>query len=353
MRQFLLITSLIPLLVTAQLKPGYDKNEAAELLKVNFQFRKNADSMGFPKPERFHLVYQSQGMATENAWEWWEDKNGMAVISIRASNGTKDSWISNFDSGMIPASGCIPLSPTDTFFYDLAPNPNAAVHAGWMFSTGVLVHDMMPRLQKYLEHRKEIYIAGHSQGGALATLITATLHSMMRKGTLPKDLKIKTYAAAGPKTGNLFFAYQFESETRGWYFNTVNAADWVPESPFSVQTRFDLNCTNPITDAKPGMKRLPLIPRIFVKHVYNRLDRATRKTQRLFDKYSVKIGKQIAKSHPGYKQPDPAGTANYVRVGQQIVLMPDAEYYQRFPDYSDNKFIHHQLDAYLMLIDKY
>ncbi len=94
---------------------------------------------------------------------------------------------------------------------------------------------------------------GHSQGGAIAYLLTAHFYNLQQQGKLPADIRFKTYCSAAPKPGNLYFAYDYETTTRGgWACNVVNAADWVPETPFSVQTVSDFNTTNPFVNAKKG-----------------------------------------------------------------------------------------------------
>jgi len=345
---FLLLTS-----VNAQLKPGYDKAESKELIKVNFRFAEKADSLGFPAPERFTLSYRSPITGTDNCWDFWEDKAGTGLISIRGTTGSANSWLSNFYTAMVPATGYMKLTEADTFYYDLAKDPKAAVHVGWLFSTGCLMKDIAPKLEAFIASgKRDLLVTGHSQGGAIAYLLTAHLRSLQAQGKLPADLRIKTYCSAAPKPGNLFFAYHYESITRDWAYNTINAADWVPETPFSVQTINDLNCTNPITDAKSSMGGLPFFARIVVKRTFNRLDRPTRRSQRRFEKTSKKVGKILGKSLPGYEEPETAPTAAYVRCGTFVTMLPDAAYYAKFPDDSNNKFEHHMLLPYLYLMEK-
>jgi len=346
--------AFLALTVSAQLKPGYEKAEAIELIKVNFRFALKADSLGYPAPEHFKMVYRSPIVGTDNCWDFWKDQKGTGLISIRGTTGSADSWLSNFYTAMVPATGHMKITETDTFYYDLAKDPKAAVHVGWLFSTGCLMKDITPQLDAFIASgSRDLLITGHSQGGAIAYLVTAHLRSLQQQGKLPADLRIKTYCSAAPKPGNLFFAYNYESITQmGWAFNTVNAADWVPETPFSVQTINDLNCTNPITDAKSNMGGLPFLARIIVKRAFNRLDRPTRRAQRRFGKTSVKVGKILSKSLPGYEEPETAPTAAYVRTGNFVTLLPDAAYYEKFPDDSDDKFKHHMLLPYLFLMEK-
>ena len=98
---------LIALNTTAQkLKPGFDKAEYAELMKVSARSTANAayfDTM--PAPEHFKMLYQSAPMGMDNLWDLWKDENGVAVISIRGTTAKPISWLANFYAAMAPAKG--------------------------------------------------------------------------------------------------------------------------------------------------------------------------------------------------------------------------------------------------------
>jgi hypothetical protein len=202
--------------------------------------------------------------------------------------------------------------------------------------------------------KRQIFVTGHSQGGAIAYLLTAHLRMLQQAGKLPADLVLKTYCSAAPKPGNLFFAYDYEVMTHdGWAFNTINAYDWVPETPFSVHTVNDFNTINPFTDAKKGMKTLPFFPRLFIKHAYNKMDRPTRKAERHFRKYlGHKINKLIAKTLPGFEAPSYSKSFAYERCGQYVILMPKADYVSAFPQDPKDLFGNHMILPYLFLLDQ-
>jgi hypothetical protein len=50
---------------------------------------------------------------------------------------------------------------------------------------------------------------------AISYLLTAYLYHLQKSGRLQADIRFKTYASAGPKPGNLYFAYQYEAMTKG------------------------------------------------------------------------------------------------------------------------------------------
>jgi hypothetical protein len=330
----------------AQLKPGYDKYEAMELLKVNFQFADSTYSDSMPTPERFEFKYRSKTVGFDNKWDYWEDKAGVGVLSLRGTTGTFASWGANFYAGMVPAKGWIKISEKDTFYYELSKDPKALVHVGWTTALGCIWQDMDSLLFAQIDQgKKEFYITGHSQGGALAYLLTAHLLIMKENGIIPADVQFKTYCSAAPKPGNLFFAY--------WAYNTVNSLDWVPESPFSIQTVNDFNEINPFKNAKKAIKKLPFFPRLVVRHMYNKLDKPSKKTERRFEKYlGRKLGKLMTKNLKGFEPPQLAHSTTFTRCGNFIVLYPDTEYYTKFPQDPKEIFMNHMLEPYLLMMGK-
>lgn len=359
MRSFFTLLLSIFLLnpVDAQhLKPGFDVGEYKELLKVSARF---GDSSYFGKiaaPEHFNFVYRSGIVGLENCWDLWLSKDSVAVINIRGTTTDPVSWLANFYAAMVPAKGSLLLSKNDTFTYELATNPKAYVHVGWLLSTAFLSKDILPKMDScYRKGIKDVIIMGHSQGGAIAFLFTAYVYRLQKNGLLPADIRFKTYCSAGPKPGNLFFAYDYEAMTqKGWAFNVVNAADWVPETPISIQTLHDFNETNPFINAKNVISKQKFPNRMIMRHVFNKLEKPTRKAQRNYQKFLGKHTSRFVKKHISeYVSPEYSPSNNYVRTGTTIVLMPDEEYYKLYPDSKENVFIHHFHPPYLYLAERY
>ncbi|MBC8084942.1 MAG: hypothetical protein H7Z21_17230, partial [Hymenobacter sp.] len=261
----------------------------------------------------------------------------------------------NFYAAMLPARGELRLGPARTFRYELATNPQAAVHAGWLLGTAYLADDIVAKLDSC--HRRGIrdfVVMGHSQGGGIAFLLTSHLRSLQRQQKLPADIRLKTYCSAGPKPGNLYYAHEYEAQTQGpnggWGFNVVNSADWVPEMPISIQTVNDFNKTNPFVGAKTAIGKQKLPQRLVLRHVYNQLDRPTRKAQRNYQKYlGTLAARRVSKQLPDYQPGTFYPSNHYVRAGHPIILLADDAYYRLYPNEADKLFRHHLFEPYYYL----
>lgn len=358
--KYLMLTIILSFFQTVAfsqiLKPGFDKNEYRELMYVSTRTTAHPDYyQKFPEPADFKMVYQSQPMGFDNLWDLWISEDKRAVISIRGTTSKSESWLANFYAAMVPAKGTLQLPGKEEFQYELASSPKAAVHVGWLLGTAYLSSEIIPQIHaQYQQGIKDFIIFGHSQGGAISYLITAHLYSLQRKNELPADIRFKTYCSAAPKPGNLYFAYEYEATTYGgWAFNVVNAADWVPETPISIQTANDFADSNPFVNAKSAIKQQKFPKNIVLRHVYNQLDKPTKKAQKKYERYLGKMtSKMIKGTIEGYVTPEFYKSNHYVRTGSTIVLLPDQDYYNIYPNESPDFLIHHFHPPYLYLLEK-
>ena len=329
-----------------ELHPGFDAKEYLGLLQIA-ENRSTDYSLGYRSPE--------VGML--NRWDLWlrNDHRG-AVIAIRGTVGESLSWLENFYAAMTPAIGSLELNDSTRFDYRLAADEKAMVHVGWLVGVAYLAPTVIDKIrQTYQNGIHEFIIFGHSQGGALSFLMRSYLYYLQQKGDLPADIVFKTYCSAAPKPGNTYYAYDFDFITRGgWAFTIVNAADWVPETPFSIQTPDDLNAINPFANLDGTLKRQSFLARLYLKGQYHRLRRRTRKAAKAFrGVLGDKVYQRVKRSLPGLREPTYTGANNYQRAGVPIVLEPDSEYYRRFAAPPDRIFQHHLLAAYAWLVNKY
>lgn len=343
--------------VQRRLTPGFDRDEYLECLKMasNFSNTKLDSIYLIDGPQHFAKVYSSPNIGFDNGWELWIAPDSVVALSVRGSIPTELSWFSNFNAGMVSASGVAHVG-TDTA-YDLCPDSAAAVHAGWLGGMLYIASDMLPRIDScYSCGYRNYIITGHSQGGAISFLLTSHLYRLRTSGRLPSDIVFKTYCSAAPKPGNMVYSCHFDYMTRGgWAFNVISSVDWVPETPLSVQTISDFAPTNPFVHFDELVGQMPLTDRMKLRFLYARLDNPTRKSEKQLRKYLGRtLGQMVADKCPGYRLPDYAVCANFQRAGVPVVMVPDADYYALYPKvYDKDCFIHHMFKSYLKLAESY
>lgn len=356
----LIIFAFISLYSISQEKfsPGFNPTEYEDLLNIN-AITHTADIQ--PGKEsgiahKYILKYRSAEMGLMNLWELWMRDDSVAVVSFRGTVANPISWLANFYAAMIPATGSIHLNDSTDFKYKLAESQKATVHIGWMIGLGYLIPEVVRELNRvYKENNiRNVLIIGHSQGGALATLGTSYLRHAQTRGIIPADIAFKSYCSAAPKVGNLYYAYDFDYITRnGMAYTIVNALDWVPETPITIQTADDFNVGSPFRDLTPILGQQKFYVRWYVNGMFNKLERSARKAQKRTEKYlGRKMCKLVKKILPQYGEPAYARNSMFTRAGIPIVLLPDAEYNQKYPEDPSRTFQHHMIEPYLMLLRK-
>ena len=343
------------------LKAGFDKAEYIELLKLNHRVHidvaKWSDTLDTPAPEQYKLVYRSRVVGFDNLWDLWKKDKSVGVIAVRGSILSGTSFLANLYAAMVPAKGTLKLTKDFSFDYNLSNNPNAAVHVGWLVSMAYLSGDIVAKIDSsYKTGMREFILTGHSQGGGIVFLLNSYLENLKTTGKLPADIRFKTYCSAGPKPGNLYYAYDYENMTRnGWAFNVVNTADWVPDVPFTVQTVDDFTAVNPFRGAKAQIKKMKFPKNIALKHVYNQMSKPSYKAQKNYQKYLGKmVSKTVKKQFPDFVTPEYFNSNYYVRTGVTIPLYAGEDYFQLFSNDPKNPNIwqHHLPKPYLYLAEK-
>jgi lipase (class 3) len=340
----------------SQLQPGFNAKEYAELLSLAYFGSSIPDSVERKTGrDPYHLEYRSPEVGLVNRWSFYLRNDNVGVIEIRGTINQTLSWLANFYMAMIPATGSLQINDSTTFQYQLASDPKASVHAGWTVALAHLAPDIEEKINSYYKKNvKQFYLFGHSQGAAINFLLRSFLEYEKQKGKIPTDVVFKTYCSAAPKPGNQYYAYDFDFITRnGWAYTVVNTADWVPETPYSIQSVNELNPTNPLLHTKDIIGNQKWVVRVAVKKVYNQTTNSTEKAQKKFRKYlGTGIYKQIKKSLPQFKEPKYVTGVNYTRAGIPIILMPDEDYRRKFPESDKNYFVHHGFNAYYDLLKK-
>lgn len=320
-------------------------------------FSRQTDSLRsnyeIPAPAQYRRIYRSPESPLKNRFEVWQhQQQKQVVISVRGTVQNNLSWLENFYAAMTPATGSFALNDSTTFTYKLAVDSAATVHIGWLIGLASMAADVKARIAAaHQQGIRQVILFGHSQGAAITFLLRSYLHYEAAAGRFPTDLQIKTYCSAAPKPGNMDYVYDFDAITRnGWALTVVNGADWVPQTPFSVQTLDDFPPTNPFVNVSGALRKQPLLVRLYLASSFRKMKKATRKAQQRFEKYLGKmVGKQVQKAMSQLVPPPFTPVNNYHRAGTPVVLLPDAGYWQLYPEVAGNVFTHHLLQPYYYL----
>lgn len=354
---FLSLTLFLTLILSAQtkLKPNFDAQEFLDVLHLEWAHQ-DSGSKYCPKilPTNYNRVFRSCEVGLKNKFDFWLRDDSVGVICLRYTVGGT-SWLENFYSGMIKAQGSLKLNDSTTFNYKFSNDEKAFVHHGWTIGLSHLAPLVTNTINEYYKKGiKEFIIVGHSQGAALSFLMRSYLH-YAPESVVPKDITYKVYCSAAPKPGNLFYAYDFDFITRnGWAYRIVNANDWVPETPFSIQTIGDLHPTNPFSKRKELMNKRVSKPwmRWYVNHAVKDMEGAAQKTNRKYKKYlTLRMGIFVKRSLTEYENPIIEKSNFYMPAGIPIILQPDSMYNEKFKYDGKNVFLHHMFEPYIYLTE--
>ncbi|MGK7391268.1 MAG: lipase family protein [Candidatus Cyclobacteriaceae bacterium M2_1C_046] len=302
----------------SQVKEGFDKEEVKDLIAIcnSFTFIDLYQSDEEILPEGYEKRYTSGTFGMDNKYQIYI-KGKTAVINFRGSTDKKISWMGNIYSSMIPAKGVIKVQG-ETFNYMFARNKAAAVHSGYALALAYLSKDVLYHINSLnREGVFDIIITGHSQGGALANLITAYLHHLPEK-VLSKKNKIKTYAFAAPMVGNKEFAEEYKEEfcTKNISFNIVNPADPIPTFPLSYnEENFVEETIKNVLFNKEAIDK----KRILANGAAILFEKPLNKYAQ---KLSQSVEEQIAKELGPVEMPQYVEGINYSQLDNLIMLIP-------------------------------
>lgn len=340
------------------LKPGFDPYEYGDLLILTDKQSVAPVGMEVEKHDRpgYTLEYRSDELGLDNRWDLWLRDDNVGMIEIRGTTAKTSSWLENFYAGMVPATGSIQVRGGDKFKYKLAEDADAAVHVGWLTGLATLEPTIVAKINEYYDKGvKEFILMGHSQGAAITFLLNSYLHYDI-SNKIPDDIHFKTYNSAAPKPGNLYYAYDYNFINRGgWAFRIVNTADWVPESPISVQTLKDFNEVNPFGDPKAFTANMSWLEGVVVKSIFNKMDRSLKKAQKRLLKYlGFKMYKFVEDYMPGMEEPVYVESMNYVPAGSPIILPANENYEINYVQKAKKSvFVNHWAPAYYFLLKEY
>ncbi len=203
-----------------------------------------------PFPTGWVSLYQSPQMGIfDNVWQLLHDQAsnpGRYAILIRGTVDESGSIIDDLLSVMIPVAGTV-LGRS----YRFANDPLAGVHLGFALAALVVLWDptdgILARMPQLCPQGSEVYIAGHSQGAGIATLILSFLSDLPPGQSLGHSYK--TYVFALPLPGNSHYASEYNAAfaNPGMAHSLNNSQDWVPQVPLSLEWIGDVNVPNPVS----------------------------------------------------------------------------------------------------------
>jgi len=220
-------------MLTGQIKEGFDPTETKSLIAIcnSYTFIDLFGSDTLIIPNDFRKVFTSEVIGLDNIFQIYEG-NDIGIISFRGSTTETSSWIENFYSAMIPAEGIIKVNGNN-YSYKFANDNAAAVHSGYALSVVLLspiIIEQINELNKKGIH--EIFITGHSQGGALAHMARAYLDNLP-EGEISSMNIFKTYSFANPMCGNEEFSIDYNKQFGeiNMSYSVINTADFIPKMP--------------------------------------------------------------------------------------------------------------------------
>jgi len=313
-----------------KLRPGFDPVEYKALLEITArQIDTPWINVSLPAPEDYRMVYRSDSAGLDNRWDLWLRDDSVGVISIRGTTIQTNSWAEDFYAEMVPANGSIIIDSNFVFIYKLAEYPGAAVHAGWLTGLAYLSGGIVEKINQYHARGvKDYIIVGHSQGGALAYLVTSYLRYLDSQ-RIPGDVMFKTYCSAPPKPGNLSYAYDFDYLTRGgWALRVYNTEDWVPQMPISVQTLNDFAKVNPFSDEDSLISKMNLLDKLIFEYILGRVRNNLNDARDVLKEYAGKMvyERMIKKYLPNFPRPQTTDDFYYYPCGVPVVLMKQPGY---------------------------
>lgn len=268
-----------------------------------------------------------------------------------------NSWAEDFYAAMVPAKGSIIINKDFVFIYKLAESSKASVHTGWLTGLAYLSGPIITKINEYYARGiKDYLIMGHSQGGAIAYLLTSYLH-YLDKLRIPSDIRFKTYCSAPPKPGNLFYSYDYDFITRGgWALRVYNSEDWVPQTPISVQTVKDFSEVNPYSEREYLVEKMNFIDKIIFDYIVGRLNGTLEDSRDLLDEYSGKMIYEysISKYLPEFPEPLYTKDSYYYPCGIPVVLMKQPGYDEVIANEPEIPllFKNHTITSYYYLLNK-
>jgi len=319
-----IFTSIVILLISvnlnAQLKPGFEPEEAQDLIAIcnSYTFLELYEDDTDIIPKGYKKKFTSETIGMDNQFQIYSTgKTG--VIHFRGSTSQVTSWIENMYSAMIPAKGVVKINNKE-HTYQFANDTLAAVHSGYALAILLQAPSLLEQIKQLnAQGIHSILITGHSQGGALATLCRAYLEHLPSETVAAKN-QFKTYSFANPMVGNKAFAEEYNTmySADKTSFRIINPADMIQEMPVHYDEDKKLINAERIFNTISGKEKLSLkklsvefVARNFERTLANHIGFSNRQIERFVSKVITSI-----------EMPEYTKDINYYKAGAVMTLRP-------------------------------
>lgn len=304
--------------VYSQVKPGFDPNEAIDLIQLcnsqTFKDLYGSDDEIIPK--NYNLIYASTPNMMDNMFQVYK-KGKTGIIHFRGSTSHPNSWIENMYSAMIPAKGKMTIYNEERE-YVFAEEDSAGVHSGFVLGVTMMIEDIISQIDRLNSKGvHDFIITGHSQGGALAILTHAYLENQTSK--VDNKNTFKMYAFANPMVGNTEFVSEYNNRfvEKDMAFRIINPKDLVPSMPISYRDG-SLVSTNDVVSWITGKREFnykELGVEVIMRKFKGGITAYINKSNQLIDKAITKQTGEI-------ELPDYMDDIQYVSIGNLHKLEP-------------------------------
>lgn len=237
------------------------------------------------------------------------------VLNFRGSQPNAESWMANTYASIIPAKGVIEMDGSP-WHYNFSDADGAGVHSGYALAIAFMWEDLKKQIHLSLkEDIDTLYIIGHSQGGALASLFHAYI-SQNDLGLSHVFVKAITFGA--PMVGNKKFVDWYNLNL-GYRFKGVHIAnkeDMVPDLPleYNDENYIEKHLFQMITDPENiNWTNLTkdVIGNYFEEDIQSIVGDIGGAIDNHVDQYKVPV-----------QMPEPLKDVNYRKLEKRILLSP-------------------------------
>lgn len=173
------------------------------------------------------LVYEKRSVVTSQAAKWGFDRSHVVDVRKARDIDTQCTVFANDRDIVAAFRGSSALEDWFTNFQavtDPGPLTKTKAHEGFQDALFPAVLAISNAIDEFRTTNQNIWITGHSLGGALCSLYAG----MLVENGYPV---YGVYTFASPRAGNVKFASQLDTAIPGPHYRVVNAGDFVPHVP--------------------------------------------------------------------------------------------------------------------------